>query len=85
MVIDVAEQDARTALVNDQPKVASHPDGPEVLVPCLVELVEAHPRIGGVKLQIEGGRLDRLLFLACEACEAVRECVSDQEFHSIRP
>ena len=85
VVIDVAEQEARLAPVNDQPDVAADPHRPEVLVLRLVELVEAHAGIGRVELQVEGRRLDGLLLVAGQAGEAVGEGVGDAEFHDITP
>ena len=82
VVIDVAEQKAGGRLVNDQPDVAAHPHRPEVLVLCLVELVEAHAGIGRVELQVERRRLDGLLLVAGQSGEAVGEGVGDAEFHS---
>ena len=76
VVIDVAEQQARLAPVNDQPDVAAHPHRPEILVLRLVELVEAHAGIGRIELQVERRRLDGLA-LARQPGEAVGEGVGD--------
>jgi hypothetical protein len=81
VVIDVAQEQAAGGLVDDQPDVSVHPDGPEVLVLRPVQLVELHPRAGRVELEVEGGRLDRLLLLTGQPGEAVRERVSDEEVH----
>ena len=81
VMIDVAEQQAASRLVDDQPDVAADPHRPEVLVLRLVELVEAHAGIGRVELQVEGRRLDGLLLVAGQAGEAVGEGVGDAEFH----
>ena len=82
VMTDVAEQQARIALVNDQPDVAVNPHRPEVLVLRLVELVEAHSGIGGIELQVERRRLDGLLLVAGQSSEAVGEGVGDAEFHA---
>ena len=84
VVIDVTKQEARFALVNDQPEVTAYAHRPEVLVLGLVELVEAHAGIGRVDLQIESRRLNALLLIAGQASEAIRKRVSDAEFHRLR-
>ena len=61
--------------------VASRPHRREILVARLVELVELHPRVGGVELEIERRRLDRFLLLARQPREAVGEGVGDAEIH----
>jgi len=53
----------------------------EVLVPRLVQLVQAHARIGRVQLEVEGGGLDGLLLLASQLGEAVGEGIGDAEIH----
>lgn len=83
VMADVAEQEARIALVNDQPDVRVHRNRPEVLVLRIVELVEVQARIGRVDLQVERGRLDGLLLVARQTREAVSERVSDAELHRI--
>ncbi len=47
----------------------------------LVEFVKLHARLRRIHLQIEGSRLGRLLFFACQARKAVRECIGDAKFH----
>ena len=81
VMIDIAEQQAAVGLVDDQPDVAVDADGPEPLVPRLVELVESHPGIGRIDLQIERGGLHGFLLVAGEASEAVGEGVGDAEIH----
>ena len=83
MVIDVAEQEALRRAVHDKPQVEVDPHGPEVLVLRLVELVEAHAGGRGIHLQIERGRLDRLLLVAGQPCEAVGEGIGDSEIHYV--
>ena len=61
------------------------PHRPEILVLRLVELVEAHARIGRVELQVEGRRLDGLLLVAGQSGEAVGEGIGDAKFHDIKP
>ena len=70
-------QQAVGGLVNDQPDVSTDAHRPEVPVPRLVELVKLHPRVGGVELEIERRRLDRLLLIAGQPCEAVVEGIGD--------
>ena len=83
MVIDVAEKQACVSPVDDQPDVAADTDRPEVLVLCLVELVELHARVGRVHLQVKGRGLDGLLLLAGQSGEAVGKGVGDAEFHQL--
>jgi hypothetical protein len=81
VVVDVAEQEARIALVHDQANVAADAHGPEIPVPRLVQPVQAHAGIGRVELQVEGRGLDRALLVAGEARQAIGEGVGDAEFH----
>ena len=67
--------------ISNQPNVATDSNGPEIRIASAIELVELHPRIRRIELQIEGGRLDNLLFIAGQLSEAVGECVGDSEFH----
>ncbi len=85
VVIDVAEQQAVSRLVDDQPDVAADADRPEVLVLRLVELVKLMPGLAGLSCKIERRRLDGLLLVAGQAGEAVGEGVGDAEFHHARP
>src|ERR1700722_17235797 len=77
VVSDVTEQKARIALVNNQSNVAVHPNRPEILVPRLVELVEAHSGTSRVELQVEGSRFDSLLLIPCQSSEAVGKRVGN--------
>lgn len=81
VVVDVAEKKARTALVNDQPKIAAETHRPEVLVLRPIELVEAHPGAGRVELEVEGSRLGELLLFSGQSGEARGEAVGDQKAH----
>jgi hypothetical protein len=49
---------------------------------ALASFVEAHPRAGRIDLQIEGGGLDRLLLVAGQPREAIRERIGDAELHA---
>ena len=69
--------------MDNQPDVIADPHRPEILVLRLVQLMELHPRIRRVHLEVERRRLDRLLFLACKAREAVGEGIGDAEFHTL--
>ena len=80
-MIDVAEQKAALSLVDDQPNVTSGTNRPEVLVLGLVDLVQLHPGVDRIKLQVEGGRLGGLLLVAAQAGETVCEGVCDAEVH----
>jgi uncharacterized protein YndB with AHSA1/START domain len=79
-----AEQEARFAPVNDEPDVAVNAHRPEILIFCLVELVEAHAGINRIELQVERG-LDGFLLITCQSGEAVGEGIGKTEFHRIRP
>jgi hypothetical protein len=72
--------------VDDQPDVAVDAHRPEVLVLRPVQLVELHPRVGGVELEVEGRGLHGLLLFAGQLGEAVGEGVGDAELHmELRP
>ena len=53
VMIDVAEEEAGSGPVDDQPDVATDPNGPEVLVLRPVDLVQLQPRMRRVHLQVE--------------------------------
>jgi len=80
-VIDVAEQKAALSLVDNQSNVAADANGPEVFILGLVEFVEAHPRVGGVELQVKSRRLNSFLLLASQTRETISEGVSNTEVH----
>ena len=52
-----------------------------MLVPGLVQPVKTHARISRIQLQVEGRRLDGLLFLASQFNKAVCEGIGDSEFY----
>lgn len=81
VVIDVAQQETALCLMDNEPDIRANTDGPEVLVLCRVERVEAHARIRRVDMEIEGGGLYGLLLVAGEAGEAIGEGVGDAELH----
>ena len=81
VVADVAEQEARIALVYDQPDISADPHRPEVLVLCLVEFVETHARTGRIELQVKRRRFDGFLLVTGQAGEAVGKCVGDPKLH----
>ena len=83
VMVRIAEQQARRASVDDQADVAARPDGPEVRVLGLAQLVKAHARVGGVELEVEGGRLHRLLLLVGQLGQAVGEGIGDAEVHGL--
>jgi hypothetical protein len=83
VVIHIAQQEASGRFVNDQPDVGTHPHRPEILVLRPVQLVEAHAVACGIHLQVESGRLGRLLLVAGQAGETVGEGVGDEEGHSL--
>jgi len=84
VVIYVAKQQTALRFVNDEPDVFTYPHRPEVLVPRLVEPVEAHTRTGRVHLQVKRGGLDRLLAVPGKTRETVGEGVGDAEVHYAR-
>ena len=81
VMIDVAEQEAGSGPVDDEPDVATDPRGPEVLVLRPVDLVQLQARMRRVHLQVERRGLDRLLLVAGQPDEAVGEGVGDTELH----
>ena len=83
VMIDVAEQDAGSGPVDDQPDVATDPHGPEVLVLRPVDLVQLQARMRRVHLQVERRGLDRLLLVAGQLREAIGEGVGDSELHQV--
>src|SRR5690606_26538743 len=81
VVIDIAEQQTASGLVDDQANVAADAHRPEVRVFGSVELVKAHAVADGIHLQIEGSGLCRLLFISGQAGKTGGEGVGDAEFH----
>lgn len=79
VVVNVTEQKGCIALMDDQANVAANTHRPEIFVLRFVELVKAHAGVGRIDLQIERGCLDRLLFVASKASEAIGECIGDAE------
>ena len=67
--------------MHDQADVAADAHRPEVLVPRVIQLVEAQSGIGRIDLKVERRGLDRLLLVARQAGEAVGEGVGDAEVH----
>ena len=80
-MIDVAEQEAGSGPVDDQPDVATDPHGPEVLVLRPVDLVQLQARVRRVHLQVERRCLHRLLLVTGQLRETVGEGVGDSELH----
>ena len=81
VVVNVTEQKICIALVDDQPDITTNAHRPKVFVLRPVEFVKTHAGVGRIDLQIERGCLDRLLFVASKATEAVSESVGDAEVH----
>ena len=78
---DVAEQEAGSGPVDDQPDVATDANGPEVLVLRPVDLVQLQPRMRRVHLQVERRGLDGPLLVTGQLGQAVGERVGDAELH----
>ena len=83
VMIDVAEQEAGSGPMDDQPDVATDPNGPEVLVLRPVDLVQLQPRMRRVHLQVERRRLDGPLLVTGQLGQAVGEGVGDAELHQV--
>src|SRR5213593_3517701 len=81
VVIDVTEQEAFTALVDNQADVAADPHRPEVWVLRLVEPMKLQPGLRRVELQVERCHLNGFLFLGGEAGKTVSKRICDPEFH----
>ena len=84
VVVDVAEQQAVGGPVDDQPDVALTRTDQKFLSFARSSLWKLKPGLAGIELQVEGGRLDRLLLVAGQPCEAVGEGVGDAEVHLVR-
>ena len=61
VMIDVAEQQAARRLVHDQADIGADAHRPEILVLGFLDLVELHPRVDRIELQVEGSRFGGLL------------------------
>ncbi|MCY1546435.1 hypothetical protein D9M68_824310 [compost metagenome] len=68
--------------MDDDANVTAVPHRPETLVLRFVELVEAHTRVGGIQLQIEGCRFYGLLLFTRQASQAIGKSVRDPEIHT---
>ncbi len=81
MVADVAQQQAGGGLVDNDADIGAGPHRPEMRVLGAVELMEGQAGRGGVKLEVEGGGLCRLLLRPGQAGEGGGEGVGDAEVH----
>ena len=81
VVVDIAQHQAVTGLMDDHPNIAADAHRPEVFVFGLVELVETQAGIGRIHLQIEGRGLGQLLLFARQAGKAIGESVGNDELH----
>ena len=68
--------------MDDEPDVVTHTNRPEVFVFGLFELVQTHPGVRRIELQVERGRLDDFLLITSQPCQAIGKGVGDAEFHS---
>ena len=57
--------------MHNQPDVSAYANRPEIVVLCLVELVELQTRMSRIHLKVKCGSLDSLLLLAIQLGEAV--------------
>ncbi len=80
-MIDVAQQQTRIRLVDDQTNISTDPHRPEILIFCPVDPMKTQPGTYRIDLQIKRGRLGRLLLVVGKACKAIGECVRDSELH----
>jgi hypothetical protein len=69
--------------MNYQYDIAIDADRPEIGVSRPIEPVEGHSRRTGSDLQIERGRLDRLLLGPIQPSETRREGIGNAEFHCL--
>ena len=81
VVIHIAQQQAGFGTVDDQADVGADPQGPEMGIAHLVQLVKLQAGLGGVYLEIERRGLHGLLLLIVQLCEAGGEGVGDAEVH----
>ena len=82
VMIHVAEQQTAQRFVHDQADVGADAHRPEVLVLGLVDLVQLHPGVDRIKLQVEGSGLDGFLLVSGQTGEAVGKSVGDAEVHA---
>lgn len=69
--------------MNNKPQVSAHSDRPEILVFCLVQLVESHPRIGRVHLKVERGGFHSFLFVSGQATQTIGKGVANPKVHLV--
>src|SRR5688572_3925060 len=81
VMTDIAEKDASGRPVDDKTDIAADAHRPEILILGAVELVKTQTGGRRIYLEIEGGRLDRLLLVAGQPCQAVGEGIGDQKIH----
>ena len=68
--------------MNDDAKISADPDGPEVLVPCSVKLVEIHSWTCRIQLQIECRGFNGFLLIACQAGKAIGKGIGNTKLHN---
>ena len=81
VMIDVAQQQASSGLVNDQTNVPTHADGPEVRIFRFRKFVKLQTRMTWIQLEIKRRSLYGLLLVARQSGKAVSERVCNSEFH----
>lgn len=81
VVIDVAQQQIISGLMDDDANIAGDPHRPEVRITGAVKAMKLHSRMSGIELQVKRRRLHALLFLASEFRKAVCERVCDSKLH----
>ena len=80
-MIDITQQKATSAAVDDEPEVTVYADGPEIGVLDSTESMEPHSRVGRVELQVKCLCLYRPLLCAPKFGETVNESVGNAEIH----
>jgi hypothetical protein len=75
----VAEKKTVGGLENNQADIAAYPRRPEIFILRFIPLMKTLAGIRLIHLEVEGGRLDCLLFLTRQFGEAVGKCVCDAE------
>ena len=82
VMIDIGDEQAVFRLVHDQSQIAADAYRPEIRVLRLVDPVERQALAGGIDLQIDDRRLDRLRLRRGQSGQRAGEAVGEQKAHS---
>ncbi|MFQ5651411.1 MAG: hypothetical protein ACE5IY_15855 [bacterium] len=79
----IAQQQAIVSSVHNQAKIPAHPHRAEIGISRPIQLMEFHPRLRRIELQIERRGLDGLLLFVGQPRQAGGEGVGDAEVHGL--